>query len=217
MGDYEVIFLGYPIWWGDAPKIISTFLESYDFDGKTIVPFCTSGSSSIGGSLTEIEALASGADWLDGRRFSGSASRAAVEQWVDGLGLDLTAPAENDPADTMEVTMTVDGQEVSITLLDNPTARSLWEQLPLTLEFEDYNGTEKIAYPPEDLSQEGAPDSYDPDAGDVTVYGPWGNLAIFYEDYGDSAGLIPVGHIDAGLEILSGQDGDFTAALEQAA
>ena len=70
---------------------------------------------------------------------------------------------------------------------------------------------------PEELSQEGAPGSYDPSAGDVTVYGPWGNIAIFYQDFRDSAGLIPIGHIDAGLEVLSGQDGDFTATLERAA
>ena len=116
----------------------------------------------------------------------------------------------------MRMTMTVDGQEAIITLLDNPTAHALWEQLPLTLTFEDYNGTEKIAYPPEELSQEGAPASYDPSAGDVTVYGPWGNIAIFYQDFRDSVGLIPVGHIDAGLELLSGQAGDFTATLERA-
>ena len=89
MEDYEVIFLGYPIWWGDAPKIISTFLETYDFDGKTIVPFCTSGGSSIGGSVSDLEALTSGAAWLDGQRFSGSASQETVSQWVDSLGLDL--------------------------------------------------------------------------------------------------------------------------------
>ena len=222
MEDYEVIFLGYPIWWGDAPKIISTFLESYDFTGKTIVPFCTSGSSGIGSSARDVADLAPSAQWLDGQRFSGSASRDAVAQWVDGLGLELSAPAENAPVEApedaaMEVTMTVDGQEVTITLLDNATARSLWEQLPLTLEFEDYNSTEKSAYPPENLSQEGAPASYDPNVGDVTVYGPWGNIAIFYEDYGNSVGLIPVGHIDTGLELLSGQDGNFTATLEQAA
>ena len=89
MADYEVIFLGYPIWWGDAPKIVSTFLESYDFHGKTIVPFCTSGSSPIGGSASGLEALTSGATWLDGQRFSGSASWETVSQWVDSLGLAL--------------------------------------------------------------------------------------------------------------------------------
>ena len=87
--DYEVIFLGYPIWWGDAPKIISTFLETYDFDGKTIVPFCTSGSSSIGGSVSDLEPLTDGATWLEGQRFSGSASWETVSQWVDALGFDL--------------------------------------------------------------------------------------------------------------------------------
>ena len=89
MEDYEVVFLGYPIWWGDAPKIISTFLETYDFDGKTIVPFCTSGSSSIGGSVSDLEALTDGATWLEGQRFSGSASQETVSQWVNSLGLDL--------------------------------------------------------------------------------------------------------------------------------
>lgn len=116
----------------------------------------------------------------------------------------------------MQMTMTVDGQEVSVALLDNPTAHALWDQIPLTLTFEDYNGTEKIAYPPEEFSQEGAPGSYDPSAGDVTVYGPWGNIAIFYQDFRDSAGLILIGHIDAGLEFLIGQAGDFTAVLERA-
>lgn len=86
---YDTIFIGYPIWWGDAPKIISTFLETYDFDGKTIVPFCTSGSSPIGGSVSDLEALTDGATWLEGQRFSGSASQETVSQWVDSLGLDL--------------------------------------------------------------------------------------------------------------------------------
>ena len=91
MEDYEVIFLGYPIWNGQAPKIISTFLESYDFDGKTIVPFCTSGSSPIGSSARNIADLAPGAEWLDGQRFPGSASQDAVAQWVNGLELEQSA------------------------------------------------------------------------------------------------------------------------------
>lgn len=89
MEQYDIVFLGYPIWWGNAPKIISTFLESYDFSGKTIVPFCTSGSSGIGGSLSGLEQLAGTAAWLDGRRFSGSDSRATVMEWVNSLGLGL--------------------------------------------------------------------------------------------------------------------------------
>ena len=81
--------VGYPIWNGQAPKIISTFLETYDFDGKTIVPFCTSGSSSIGSSADALEDLTQGTTWLEGQRFSGSASQETVSQWVDALDLDL--------------------------------------------------------------------------------------------------------------------------------
>jgi len=88
MDEYDVVFLGYPIWWGEAPRIISTFLESCDFEGKTIVPFCTSGSSGIGSSATDLHSLTTGADWLDGQRFSGSANEGDVTAWVDGLGLD---------------------------------------------------------------------------------------------------------------------------------
>ncbi len=91
MAQYDIVFVGYPIWWGEAPRIISTFLESYDFSGKTIVPFCTSGSSGIGSSAANLRTLTKGADWLAGRRFSGSASRSTVIEWVNGLGLGLTA------------------------------------------------------------------------------------------------------------------------------
>ena len=87
MADYDVIFLGYPIWHGQAPRIISTFLESYDLTGKTIVPFCTSHSSGIGSSDTNLHSLASGASWLAGRRFAGGTTRSAMEDWISGLDL----------------------------------------------------------------------------------------------------------------------------------
>lgn len=87
MDGYDVAFVGYPIWWGQAPKIVYTFLESYDFSGKTITPFCTSGSSGIGESLSGIQALAPDADWLTGQRFSADAGAADVQSWVDNLGL----------------------------------------------------------------------------------------------------------------------------------
>ena len=87
--DYDVVFLGYPIWWGQAPKVIYTFLENCDFGDATIVPFCTSGSSGIGGSLADLQALTSSAQWLDGQRFNSGAGQDEVTQWVDSLGLEL--------------------------------------------------------------------------------------------------------------------------------
>ena len=91
MEQYDVIFLGYPIWWGEAPRIINTFVESYDFSGKTLVPFCTSGSSGMGNSATNLHSATSGATWLDGRRFSGNATGDELMEWANGLGLDLLA------------------------------------------------------------------------------------------------------------------------------
>ena len=85
MADYDVIFLGYPIWWGQAPKIMYTFVESYDLSGKTIIPFCTSGSSGIGSSAANLSPGAQGAVWLPGNRFSQGASRDTVGNWLRGL------------------------------------------------------------------------------------------------------------------------------------
>lgn len=86
---HDTIFVGFPIWWYIAPTIINTFLESYDFSGKTIVPFCTSGGSGVGSSASNLEELTSGATWLDGQRLNGSDSQDTVMEWVNGLGLSL--------------------------------------------------------------------------------------------------------------------------------
>lgn len=80
---------GHAIWWGEAPRIVSTFMESYDFSGKTIVPFCTSGGSGMGSSAAVLEKLTSGARWLEGRRLNGSDSQDTVMKWVNSLGLDF--------------------------------------------------------------------------------------------------------------------------------
>lgn len=87
MDEYGIVFLGYPIWWGEAPRIMSNFMESYDFSGKTIVPFCTSGGSGIGSSAERLAELTEGAQWAEGERFSGSVSRDEIADWVNSLGL----------------------------------------------------------------------------------------------------------------------------------
>lgn len=89
MEQYDIVFIGYPIWRGEAPRIISTFVESYDFSGKTIVPFCTSGGSGMGSSAVNLEELTNGAQWLSGQRLSGSDSQDTVMEWVNGLGLNF--------------------------------------------------------------------------------------------------------------------------------
>lgn len=82
LADVDVVYVGFPIWWGKLPKIMYTFFDTYDFSGKTIIPFCTSGSSGIATAVSEIRSLEPNATVLDGRRFDAGASRATVESWV---------------------------------------------------------------------------------------------------------------------------------------
>ena len=88
MEQYDIILLGYPIWHGQAPRIISTFLESYDFSGKTILPFCTSHSSDIGSSDTDLHSLAANANWLKGKRFAAETAKEEIIQWVKEKGIE---------------------------------------------------------------------------------------------------------------------------------
>ncbi|MCD7894378.1 MAG: flavodoxin [Erysipelotrichaceae bacterium] len=82
---YDYIFIGYPIWWGQAPRIIDTFLESYDFSNKTIVPFCTSTISGISSSATQLASLTNDAIWLEDQRFSNSSTNEDIKNWLDTL------------------------------------------------------------------------------------------------------------------------------------
>ena len=95
------------------------------------------------------------------------------------------------------------GEHVIIGSLDDtPSVRDFVKQLPLTLELEDYGSTEKITYPPDKLTSQGAPAGIDPTIGDIAYYAPWGNLALFYKDFGYSKGLIRLGRITNGVEHL---------------
>lgn len=84
MGDYDVVFVGFPIWWYVAPTIINTFLESYDFKGKTVVPFATSGGSGMGKTVEVLRKLNTGAKILDGKVLNGY-DAAAMKKWVESL------------------------------------------------------------------------------------------------------------------------------------
>lgn len=81
--NYDVIFLGYPIWWGDTPRIILTFLDSHNLDGKTVIPFCTSGGSGISTSVSYFKSHYKNVNFMDGKRLS--TSEAEIKNWVNGL------------------------------------------------------------------------------------------------------------------------------------
>ncbi len=82
MAQYKTVFIGFPIWWAREPSIIDTFMESYDFAGKTVIPFVTSGSSDIGNTSDNLQTLASKATVLKGKRFPSSASEEDLKNWI---------------------------------------------------------------------------------------------------------------------------------------
>ena len=82
MDQYDVVFVGFPIWWYREPSIIDTFMEAYNFDGKTVIPFATSGGSGMGDSSKNMQALAKGAKVVQGRKFSSGASEDELKAWA---------------------------------------------------------------------------------------------------------------------------------------
>lgn len=87
MEQYDTVLIGYPIWWGEAPRIVDTFVETYDFSGKTVIPFCTSLGSGLGSSGDKLEALAGSGSWVQGRGFGTNTSRADAIAWAQGLNI----------------------------------------------------------------------------------------------------------------------------------
>lgn len=87
VAEYDVIFLGFPVWWYVAPTIVNTFLEAYDFTGKTIILFATSGGSGLGKSAAGLQASAPDATILDGRMLNGNLNETQLRRWAEGLKL----------------------------------------------------------------------------------------------------------------------------------
>lgn len=224
IADYDVIFLGYPNWWSTAPMAVFSFIEEYDLSEKTIVPFCSHGTGGTAASVRDITAALPGSceimDVLGVYRADIKQSQSAVNEWLESLGFgqntEKMTEVEEVENGERKLKLTLDGKQIDITLYDTPAANALYEMLPLDLDFEDFNGVEKISYLSQKLPTEGEPDGCDPDVGDFCLYAPWGNLSIFYQDFRYSDSLIMLGHIDSGMDLISGQDGDFSATLEVA-
>lgn len=156
LNNYEVVYLGYPIWWGQAPKIMYTFVESYDLAGKIVIPFCTSGGSGIGTSATNLQAADRGnATWIEGQRFSGSTSKSVVEQWVQGLDLSKTTSA----------TGTVVTPTPSVTESPDVTPEPDASEQPSATEQPDVTQTPDVTETPSETEQPGVtqtPDATEP-------------------------------------------------------
>jgi hypothetical protein len=125
-------------------------------------------------------------------------------------------PTETEEASQVELRLRVGGTVLRATMIDSATTRDFISLLPLTLTLSDHAQTEKVSDLPSRLSTAGAPDGDDPDVGDIAYYAPWGNLAIYYKDFGYSSGLVKLGSIDSRVDELARMRGDFTVTIELA-
>lgn len=111
-------------------------------------------------------------------------------------------PAPVNPAQ-QRLKITIGDRELTAVIYDNATSRDFIAQLPLRVDMDDYAGSEKIFYPPQTLSTSERRAVTDPAVGDINVYAPWGNIAIFYKNYTGSRDLIRIGRIESGMEVLN--------------
>lgn len=216
---YEVVFLGHPIWWGIPPKIMRTFAEQYDWSGKTIVPFCTSGGSEY--SAEGLPELTRGAHWVEGSRFHGEEPAADLAAWVDGLALGLSAdPRDTDPQNTDlqsagSLTVRCGDLAVVYELNDSAAARALLAQLPLSLQVEPFGSNEQTFYPPKALEVGDTPAITSAEAGILAYYAPWGDVVMFYGDFsGGGDGLYELGKAVDGVDALQNFSGGIIVSTE---
>lgn len=177
MEQYSIIYLGYPIWWGEAPRIMSTFMESYDFDGKTIIPFCTSGSSPFGSSDAALRMAAESAVWMDGRRFSAGASADEIMEWADGFERDTANAGEEENA---MMQMKIGETVVSVEWESNESVealKALCEDQPLEIQMSMYGGFEQVGSIGQSLPRNDVQTTTQ--SGDIVLYS--GNqIVVFY-------------------------------------
>ena len=189
MEQYDVVLIGHPIWHGQAPRIISTFLESYDFSGKTLTTFCTSMSSPLGSSAANLYGLVpEDVTWLESRRFPIGASREDVAGWLAEIGLTGSEGSEE-----AALQMRINGIPVAVQWEDNESVEALKElvrEAPLTIQVSMYGGFEQVgtigsSLPRNDVQTTTA-------AGDIVLYS--GNqIVVFYGS--NSWAYTRLGHI----------------------
>ena len=210
--EYDIVFIGYPIWYGHMATPMQAFLHNHAslLAGKHIALFASSGSSGI--DISEMDAATLVPDvvfeeslLLTSSSLGNMATR--IPEWLESLG---TSREESDTPDitSLNINIIIGEQTITATMEDNGAARDFLSRLPLEVSLEDYNnGTEKIFYPDPALSLDDTPRGCVPVAGDITIYEPWGNVAIFCRDWSESNSLIRIGHIDGdGINILQVTD-----------
>lgn len=165
-------------------------------------------------SVSAIRGICTDSNVTEGFRGTASTTEEEIADWLDSSNYVQAAPDSADAGTEQRIRLSWDTNEVVIVMEENATTADFLSRLPMTATFSDYNNTEKISYLEEALTEDTAAAGCQPQAGTMTLYAPWGNLAIFYEDWSYSDDLIPMGRIETGLESLASMEGDFTVTIE---
>lgn len=203
---YDTIILGYPIWWGQAPRILYTFMENVDLTGKTIIPFCTSGSSGAGSSASNLQKLTGGSTvWLDAKRISNGSSAEEIRAWAESLRL----PKEEIGMFYIHVHEAV----LAVKAENNSSSEALLQLLKagdITISMHDYGNFEKVG--PLGISIPRNDEDITTTPGDVILY--QGNQVIVYYDE-NRWDFTKLGHIDIDQDELKSilGSGDVTVVL----
>ena len=203
---YDTIILGYPIWWGQAPRILYTFMENVDLTGKTIIPFCTSGSSGAGSSASNLQKLTGGSTvWLDAKRISNGSSAEEIRAWAESLRL----PKEEIGMFYIHVHEAV----LAVKAENNSSSEALLQLLKagdITISMHDYGNFEKVGPLGTSIPRNDKDITTTP--GDVILY--QGNQVTVYYDE-NRWDFTKLGHIDIDQDELKSilGSGDVTVVL----
>ena len=212
MEKYSVIFVGFPIWVYREPTAVLTFLEEYDFAGKTVIPFCTSMAVSVDQSVEDFRNTLPASDVRNGISVgytlpNGWQNR--IDEWIEGLNLN-----ENDAEESFKITMTVNGNKLSATLYNNATTRAFIEKLPITLPMMDLYNREMCYRFPESLPTDDV-NNCGYEVGEIVYYPPMHSFVILYEQNGAHFSMQKLGKMDSDVSFFDGiGDVDVTFELE---
>ena len=218
---YDTVFLGYPNWWYGVPMALLSFLEQNDLSGKEVYLFCSHGTGGLANSVELITEAAPGAvlseNIFDCYEEEASSSEDAIRDWVNSLGYSRPAELEPEPvsesesaaAEQRQIAVQFGEQTVLYQLNAGSAAASLYEQLPLTVQVEDYSTNEKIFYPDQALDTSDAPLAQ-AGAGTLAYYEPWGDVVFFYGDYNENPSLFELGQVVSGGEQVASMSGTIT-------
>lgn len=223
LDDYDTVFLGYPNWWYGVPMPLLTFLEENDLSGKQVYLFCSHGTGGLANSVEIITEAAPDAVILDNifdcYEEDAASSREDIQNWVAETGYSAQDNGGDNMAenrnDTVESTEETGSRQISVQfgentviyeLNDSPAADSLYEQLPITTEVEDFSTNEKIFYPSQELDTSDSPVA-EGGAGTLAYYAPWGDVVMFYDDYSANSSLFELGHAVSGGEQIGEMSG----------